>query len=173
MKTIADIFGGRSAEHDVSIITAHIPIIDSLLASGEYDVWPVYITKKGAWHADKAFNELSFFKQPEYEQKLGKPIDVSLSGGLCLKWPSAYLGIFGKSVKIDIVFPAMHGTYGEDGSLMGVLRMANVPFVGCYIFASAVAMDKVLTKQVIKAEGVAVVPDVWFTKSDWVKNQHE
>src|SRR3989344_3328346 len=67
----------------------------------------------------------------------------------------------------------MHGTYGEDGSLMGLLRMANVPFVGCDMFASAVAMDKVLTKQVCAAEGMPVVPYVWFTKQDWEKDQHD
>ena len=62
----------------------------------------------------------------------------------------------------------MHGTYGEDGSLMGLLRMAGVPFVGCDIFASAVAMDKVLTKQVVAAEGIPVTKYVWFTRAQWV-----
>ena len=66
----------------------------------------------------------------------------------------------------DVVFLALHGTYGEDGSLMGLLRMAGVPFVGCDIFASAVAMDKVLTKQVVAAEGMPVVPYVWFTRAE-------
>jgi len=64
----------------------------------------------------------------------------------------------------------MHGTYGEDGSLMGVLRMAGVPFVGCDLAGSAVAMDKVLTKQVLEAEKIAVVPYVWFTKDEWEKD---
>src|SRR3989344_2803430 len=67
----------------------------------------------------------------------------------------------------------MHGTYGEDGSLMGLLRMANVPFVGCDMAASAVAMDKVFTKQVCAAEGMPVVPYVWFTKQGWEKDQHD
>ena len=61
MKTIAVIFGGKSAEHDVSIITAHVPIIDSLLSSGKFDVWPIYITKQGVWYSDKAMNDLAFF----------------------------------------------------------------------------------------------------------------
>ena len=61
----------------------------------------------------------------------------------------------------------MHGTYGEDGSLMGVLRMANVPFVGCDLFASAAAMDKVITKQIVASDGIPVVPYVWFTKTQW------
>lgn len=167
MKTIAVIFGGKSAEHDVSIITAHTPIIDSLLASKEYEVWPIYITKEGTWYADKAMNDLKFFKQPEYEAQLKnmKQVSLSFEKGFELVWP----GLFPKRVKIDLVFPAMHGTYGEDGSLQGLLRMANVPFVGCDLFASAVAMDKVLTKQVLAAEGIPVVPYVWFTRAEWGK----
>ena len=65
----------------------------------------------------------------------------------------------------------MHGTYGEDGSLMGLLRMANVPFVGCDMAASAVAMDKAFTKQLLEHESVPVTPFVWFTKSEYEKNK--
>ena len=165
MKSIAVIFGGKSAEHDVSTITAHIPIIETLQASGQFDIWPVYISKQGAWYCDKVMNDLAFFKQIDYEARLTsmKQIDLSFKDGFSLVWP----GLMSKRQMIDIVFPSMHGTYGEDGSLMGLLRMANVPFAGCDIFGSAVAMDKVLTKQVLAAEGMPVVPYVWFTKSMW------
>lgn len=171
MRTIAVIFGGKSAEHDVSIITAHTPIIDSLTASGEYDVWPVYITKEGTWYSDKIMNDIAFFKQSDYEDRLKslKQVQLSFDDGLTLVWP----GVFGKKVKVDIAFPAMHGTYGEDGSLMGLLRMAGAPFVGCDIFASAVAMDKVLTKQVVATEGMPVVPYVWFTRAQWKQSAAE
>jgi D-alanine-D-alanine ligase len=81
-------------------------------------------------------------------------------------WP----GLISKSVRIDVVFPAMHGTYGEDGSLMGLLRMANVPFVGCDMTSSAVAMDKVLTKQILAEEGIPLAPSVWFTKQEWASD---
>ncbi len=164
-KTIAVIFGGRSAEHDVSIITAHMPIIQSLLASGQFDIWPIYIAKDGSWYADRAMNDLAYFKQGNLEDQLKKQKKVRLlfDKGLKIMWP----GITSKAVHIDVVFPALHGTFGEDGSLMGLLRMAGVPFAGCDLFASAVAMDKVLTKQVIAADGIPVVPYVWFTKNDW------
>lgn len=169
-KTIAVIFGGKSAEHDVSIITAHIPIIDSLIASGGFDVWPVYIAKDGSWYADKVMNDLAFFKQAGWEEKLTKQKKVQLlfDNGLKLVWS----GLTQKKISIDVVFPAMHGTYGEDGSLMGLLRMAGVPFVGCDIFASTVAMDKVLTKQVIAAELLPIVPYIWFTRREWMKDKH-
>ena len=166
MKTVAVIFGGRSAEHDVSIITAHIPIIESLQASGQFDIWPIYITKDGSWYCDKAMNDLAFFKDPEYEANLArqKKVELLFDNGLVIKWPGL---IGGKSVKIDIVFPSMHGTYGEDGSLMGLLRMANVPYVGCDIFTSAVAMDKVLTKQLFESEKISTPPYTWFTRGMW------
>ena len=165
MKTIAVIFGGRSAEHDVSIITAHIPVMQSLHAAGGFDVWPVYITKVGDWYADKAMNDFAFFKQSNYEDilKRKRKVRFLFDNGLKFIWP----GLLESKIKIDIVFPAMHGTYGEDGSLMGLLRMAKVPFVGCDMAASAVAMDKAFTKQVLQAEGVPVVPFVRCTKSDW------
>lgn len=169
MKTIAVIFGGKSVEHDVSIITAHIPIIDALLASQKFDVWSVYIAKDGSWYSSKKMNDLSFFKKPDFEEHLAreKKVQLSFDKGLSLVWP----GIISKAVKIDVVFPAMHGTFGEDGSLMGLLRMAGVPYVGCNMASSAVAMDKVLTKQVLQAERIPVVPFVWFTKKEWSENK--
>ncbi|MDO8481634.1 MAG: D-alanine--D-alanine ligase family protein [bacterium] len=165
MKTVAVIFGGRSVEHDVSIITAHTPIIDALLASGKFEVLPVYIAKDGSWYSNKAMNNLAYFKQSDFEARLAreKKLQLSFDKGFSLVW----LGIIPRSVHVDVVFPAMHGTFGEDGSLMGLLRMANVPFVGCDMTASAVAMDKVLTKQVLAQEGISVVPYVWFTSKEW------
>lgn len=165
-KTIAVVFGGRSAEHDVSIITAHTPIISSLLAAGAFNVVPVYINKDGSWYSDSAMNELSYFTQGDLEEKLKKLAKVrfAFEDGLKLIVPGT---IFPKTIPIDVVFPAMHGTFGEDGSLMGLLRMAGVPFVGCDLAASAVAMDKALAKQVVAAEKIPVVPFVWFTKHEW------
>jgi D-alanine-D-alanine ligase len=170
-RNIAVFFGGRSAEHDVSIITAHTPIIESLLATDVFEVWPVYIAKDGSWYSDQKMNDLAYFKQDDLEAILAKQkkVQILFDNGLHIIWP----GLIQKTTKIDVAFTAMHGTYGEDGSLMGVLRMADIPFVGCDLFASAVAMDKVLTKQVISAVGVPVVPYVWFTKSDWEKNKED
>ena len=89
MKSIAVIFGGKSAEHDVSIITAHTPIIDTLEASGKFDVWPIYITKEGKWYCDKRMNDLSFFKNPAYvdELKSWKTVDISVNDGFTIIWP--------------------------------------------------------------------------------------
>lgn len=169
-KTIAVIFGGQTVEHDVSIITAHIPIIQSLLITGQFNVQPIYISKDGLWYSDQKMNDLNFFKQPDFEESLKKikKLQILFNHGLKLVLP----GWRSKVIKIDIVFPAMHGTFGEDGSLMGFLRMANVPFVGCDLFASAIAMDKVLTKQILSTENIPVTPYIWFTKIDWENNKN-
>ncbi len=164
-KKIAVIFGGRSAEHDVSIITAYTPIINSLIAAGSYDIYPIYIAKDNSWYSTPEMSKIDFFKG-DYEKRLGKKLKLSFDNGLNIIWP----GIVEKKIKIDVVFPAMHGTYGEDGSLMGILRMADVAFVGCDMSSSAVAMDKVFTKQVLSVEGIPVVPYVWFSKGDKVKD---
>jgi len=170
-KTIAVIFGGRSAEHDVSIITAHVPIIQSLLATGQFEVVPIYIAKDGSWYSEDAMNDIAYFKQPDFEERTrrNKKLQLSFDNGFKIIRP----GFPSKTISADIVFPSMHGTFGEDGSLSGLLRMANVPFVGCGLFASAVAMDKALTKQVVAAEGIPVVPYVWFTRNDWERNKSE
>jgi D-alanine-D-alanine ligase len=167
-KTVAVIFGGRSAEHDVSIITAYVPIIQALNASGEYHPIPVYITTDGAWYSDPAMADLGFFKRPDVADYLAtkRQVQLSFENGFHLIWPG---GLRPKRRRIDVVFPSMHGTFGEDGSLMGLLRMAGVPYVGCTLEASAIAMDKVLTKLATEPLGIPSVPYVWFTAHDWAR----
>lgn len=166
---IAVIFGGQSAEHDVSIITAHIPIMQALQASNQFEIYPIYIAKDGSWYSTKEMIDLNYFKQKNLAEVISKEkkLQLKFDNGLHIIWPGLRL----KSIKIDLVFPALHGTNGEDGSLMGLLRMANVPFVGCDLFASALAMDKVLTKQVISTQNIPVVPYTWFTNADWFENK--
>lgn len=157
MKTVAVIFGGRSTEHDVSIITALASVIKPLELSKQYKVEPVYIAKNGAWHWDDKLKDIELFSSGKIQDFLHKnqPASVQFDGGMTLIKAS---GIAGRKTvrKIDIAFPAMHGTYGEDGSLMGLLRMANIPFVGCDMDSSVLAMDKVLAKQAAEANGIPV-----------------
>lgn len=162
-KTVAVIFGGRSVEHDVSIITAYNPIIPSLKLTEKFNVLPIYISKDGSWFSEKSMNNIDFFKQGDFEKKLKSKIRLSFDGGLTIIWP----GLKNKKTKVDLVFPAMHGTFGEDGSLMGLIRMANVPFVGCDISSSVISMDKVLTKQILSISGISTVPYIYFTNKEW------
>lgn len=158
METIAVIFGGRSAEHDVSIVTAIASIITPLQLTGKYHVEAVYIAKDGSWHWADELKEISLYSSGKIDDFCAKdkPVSLQLDGGLRLV---KQLGVGRKKEqRIDIVFPAMHGTYGEDGALMGLLDMANIPYVGCGVAASALAMDKVLAKEVAAQNDIPVTP---------------
>ncbi|MSR68707.1 D-alanine--D-alanine ligase, partial [Candidatus Saccharibacteria bacterium] len=140
MKTIAVIFGGRSTEHDVSIVTALASIIKPLEASGQYQVEPVYIAKNGSWYWDTRLKDIALYQSGEIDEFIKNAAKVSLQfdDGLVLVKSSQFAGRK-KYLKIDVVFPALHGTHGEDGELMGLLQMAAVPFVGCTMEASVIA----------------------------------
>ena len=167
METIAVIFGGRSAEHDVSIVTALASVIKPLELTKKFRVEAVYIAKNGAWYWDEKLKDINLFTSGNIQDFLhrSQPASVQFDGGMKLIKAS---GIAGRKQvrKIDIAFPAMHGTYGEDGSLMGLLEMAGIPYVGCGVSASAIAMDKVLAKEVAVANSIPVSKFLAFTKTD-------
>ncbi len=167
MESIAVIFGGRSAEHDVSIVTALSSIIKPLELTKKYRVEAVYIAKNGAWYWDDKLKDIRLFSSGEIQDYLHRvqPASVQFDGGLTLVKAS---GIAGRkqSCKIDLVFPSMHGTYGEDGALMGLLDMAGIAYVGCGVSAGAIAMDKVLSKQVAVANNIPVSKFLVYTKTD-------
>ena len=166
METVAVIFGGRSAEHDVSIVTALASIIKPLELTKKYRVEAVYIAKDGSWYWDEKLKDIKLFTSGGIQDYLHRtqPASVQFDGGMTLIKAS---GIAGRkqSRKINVVFPAMHGTYGEDGALMGLLDMAGVPYVGCGLAAAAIAMDKVLAKQVAVANDIPVSKFLAFTKA--------
>jgi D-alanine-D-alanine ligase len=165
MKTIAVIFGGRSAEHDVSIVTAIASIIKPLELSRKYRVEAVYIAKNGAWFWDDALKRIELFSSGDIERFVARtqPASVQFDGGFTLVKAS---GLAGRKQqrKIDVVFPAMHGTYGEDGALMGMLDMANVPYVGCGLEASVLAMNKALAKIIIEAHELPTAKFQFFDR---------
>jgi D-alanine-D-alanine ligase len=167
MKTIAVIFGGQSTEHDVSIITALSSVIKPLELTGEYTVEPIYIAKDGSWYWDEKLKEISLFSSGEIDNfiRQAPKLHLLFDDGLTVVKSSKFAGRK-QYKKIDVVFPAMHGTHGEDGELMGILEMAGVPYVGCGVTASAIAMDKVLAKQVTQSYGIATTPWIWFESDD-------
>jgi D-alanine-D-alanine ligase len=164
--TVGVFFGGRSPEHDVSIVTGEL-IISGLKKLG-YPVVPVYIGQNGEWHVGEKLGELKFFSAGDYRDKL-KGLDAlsfdleSSRGKIVMKSK----GWGGKTSSIDIAFPAMHGQYGEDGTLQGLFEMLNVPYVGCDVSSSALAMDKVLTKLMYRAEGIPTTAFVSLSASEW------
>lgn len=166
MKTVAVIFGGQSTEHDVSIVTALASVIKPLELTKQYKVEAVYIAKNGSWFWDEKLKDIKLYQSGEIEEFMRRAPKVHLlfDNGLTLVKSSQFAGRK-MYKKIDVVFPAMHGTHGEDGELMGLLEIANVPYVGCDFRASTVAMDKVLAKQVTESAGIASPPWAWLHAS--------
>ncbi len=166
METVAVIFGGRSTEHDISIVTALANVIKPLELTKKYKVEAVYIAKDGTWYWDEKLKDIQLFTSDKIQDFLHRtqPASVQFDGGMTLIKAS---GIAGRKQqrKIDVVFPAMHGTYGEDGSLMGLLEMAGVPYVGCSVAAATIAMDKVLAKQVAAANNLPTTKFLYYSKT--------
>lgn len=165
--TIAVVFGSRSTEHDISVLTAISSVIKPLELAQKYTVLPVYITKDGRWFAGSKFANIATY-QTDMEAILAKHSPVSLTfdknGGLQLTEAKRFKP---QSWNIDVVFPATHGTHGEDGELMAICEMANVPYVGCDVESSVIAMDKVLAKQVVLATGITTPKYVAFSKQSY------
>jgi D-alanine-D-alanine ligase len=168
MKNIGVFFGGKNPEHDVSIITGQL-IISGLLKLG-YQVTPIYIDIAGVWYTGNALKNLKFFTSHSSLQGLNRlQIDLEASQG---KLVLRKKGFFSETLTIDVAFPALHGQYGEDGTIQGLFEMIDVPYVGCGVAASALAMDKVLTKQIYLAEGIPSAKFIFFMKQEW-ENERE
>lgn len=167
--TVAVVFGSRSTEHDISILTALASVIKPLQLSQKYHVIPVYITKDGKWYADRELADIKLYQSGRLDNFLAKkkPLALQFNNGLTLIEGT---GFRSKAHKIDVVFPATHGTHGEDGELMAICEMANVPYVGCDVISSVVAMDKVLAKQVADANSILTSPFVAFYKTEYEAN---
>jgi D-alanine-D-alanine ligase len=150
------VFGGRSVEHDVSIVTAH-QVMDVL--STTHEVVPVYITREGRWLTGSGLFDLDVYKRKRWDEvgEEGFVPPIAGYGGLML--PGGRLR-GPRRVELDVVIPAIHGTYGEDGTLQGLLELADVPFVGSATTGSAVGMDKVAMKASFAAAGLPTVAHV-------------
>jgi len=166
---IAVIFGGQSDEHDVSLRSAQT--IMSGLDPERYEVVPVGITREGRWLAagdpmTTLTDASPMFHLGAGEQK-GTPSErdaplVVVEGGSSV--PT------GLSESVDVVFPALHGPMGEDGTIQGFLEMAGIPFVGSGVLGSAVAMDKAVTKNLLAQAGLPQVPWVQVQRRDWERD---
>ena len=152
---IAVIYGGRSGEHEISLISASA-IVRGM--SKENKVVLIGITKAGKWYVqeDSEYQRICADEKATLTIKEDEAKAVSLIPGA--KKDAFVAG--GKSLNIDVVFPALHGTYVEDGTIQGLFEMADVPYVGCTHISSAITMDKEKTKMIWQAAGLPVVPYV-------------
>ncbi len=145
-KTVAVIFGGQSSEHDVSCVSA-ATVLDNI-DKEKYDVILIGITKKGEW---KLVEDRMLLKDNEWEKGTVTAIispEQTKGSVLVIKDGKA------EYRKVDVVIPALHGLYGEDGTIQGLFELAGIPYVGCGVLASAVSMDKLYTKQIVKHLGI-------------------
>ncbi len=167
------IFGGRSGEHEVSIRSARA--IVEAIDRKKFDVVPIAITTEGKWlapaHSAKLLPASAHSLLPAKTHTATSDIallgDPSHKGLISLEGDAQTLS----GEKLDVVFPALHGPFGEDGTLQGLLEMADVPYVGCGVLASATGMDKVAMKSLFVQAGLPICKYLWLLRSQWRANQ--
>ncbi|GMT42833.1 MAG: D-alanine--D-alanine ligase [bacterium] len=172
-KRIGLIFGGVSPEHEISIIT--FDQVFKNINREKYDPVPIYITPDGDWVCDDRLKDVTRYSEiftgsksdlRRFNRKILPPYPLRHETG----------GFFKKmlddKIEIDVAFPLVHGSGGEDGSLQGLLELADIPYVGAGIGASAVGMDKILQKQILASAGLPLVHFTSYLKSR-IESEHE
>ncbi len=169
---VAVVFGGRSTEHQISCVSAGSVL--RALDPEEFEVVPVGITPEGRWvltDADPARLAITDGRLPSVDEE-GAPLvwTADPSRELSIHEPGHVPEVLGE---VDVVFPLLHGPYGEDGTVQGLLELAGVPYVGSGVLASAAAMDKAVTKTLVAAAGIQQSPYVVITDRDWTFDREE
>src|SRR5229473_3342875 len=165
------VFGGRPGEHEETLASATSVMAN--LDKEKYDVVPIGITKEGSWLLGVAPPQLLSAEQSaSHEEGLERSTAVTLTGDPSLRRlipvrGSEQLGVEGA---LDVVFPVLHGTYGEDGALQGLLEMANVPYVGCGVLGSALGMDKEKMKMLFSTVGLPVADYLVYRRNEWERS---
>lgn len=161
-KNIMVIFGGKSTEHDISILSS-LQAIDAF-DKKKYEIYPVYITKQSQWLYGKKLKKIDTFRNFNYKN-LKQVAILPCSDMLFIKK-------FGKYVpfkKIDCAFIIMHGMNGEDGSLQGLMELSNIPYSSCGVLASSVGLDKIVQKKLFESLHIPVVPYLTLSKIEYEK----
>ncbi len=169
---IGVVYGGRSGEHEISLRSARSVI--EAIDRKKYDVVPIAISKEGKWlGAAEAVKLLPAQTQGFVPERITSNAsrDVAIigdpthSGLVALEADSQPAS----SQPLDVIFPVLHGTYGEDGTLQGLLEMAGIPYVGCGVLASSCGMDKVAMKSLFKDAGLPICKYTWFLRREWTQ----
>lgn len=166
---IGVMFGGRSVEHEVSIITG-LQVIENIDKS-KYEAIPIYVSKEGDWYTGKELLEIKNYNNiKELLSNARKVLLPPIPGLAQLFFYPFKMGLFKKeieSLRVDVIFPAFHGMHGEDGTVQGLFKLANIPFVGCGVMASSVGMDKIIMKDIFKANSIPTVNYTWFLRKEY------
>ena len=169
------LFGSRSCEREVAIISA-VQLMNHVDPE-KYDVIPVYISEQGMWYTGDALRKIETYKNFNPDGKGIEQVHLDItagSGALLATRPGK--GLFGKpeqvvAARVEVFVVVMHGLNGEDGTLQGMLELANVPYTSTGVAGSAVGMDKIMMKQFFRGADLPILPDSWYTRSMWEKDR--
>ncbi len=173
MKTrIGVLFGGRSTEHEISVISASQAM--AAIDRDSYDVTPIYITKEGCWYCGEALLDLKAYRDTASLIKKCEEVYMQPNHG-DFNLYRCHKPMFGSNVfaTLDVMIPVLHGANGEDGTIEGLLDLIGIPYAGCDVLASANGMDKITMKMILRESGVPVVDYVWFTDKEWSRKRDE
>jgi D-alanine-D-alanine ligase len=161
-RRVAVLFGGRSAEHEISCISARF-VIDAL-DPGRTEVVPIGISRDGRWHRMSGPPALpaETGRMPEVGDGSGTTVELAGEAG-----SSELVAADGAREPIDVVFPVLHGPFGEDGTVQGLLELAGVPYVGAGVLGSAVGIDKDVQKRLFLQAGLPVGPFETVHEKGW------
>src|SRR5437773_6184095 len=183
------LFGGRSGEHEVSLLSAASVL--GAIDKSKYEVVPIGITKEGRWLTSAEAEKLLNGKTPEHEARhlragdpettpaaavlaageaVVVPPEPKKSGGSLAPFqtdPTLTRRASDRAINVDIIFPVLHGTFGEDGTIQGLLELADIPYVGAGVLGSAAGMDKDIMKSLFRAAGLPIVKHVTVLRGDW------
>lgn len=163
------IFGGKTVEHEVSIISAVQAM--GFMNEEKYEIIPIYIDKDRIWYTGKMLKEIDIYKDFDTLKHYAKRCVLFKKGD---HFYLQSLGFFKRIITdIDIAFPIVHGNNAEDGSLAGYLETIGIPYVGPKILGAAMGQDKVVMKQVMKEEGLPVVPYTWFYDTEYLNYKED
>ncbi len=168
------IFGSRSCEREVAIISA-VQLMNAVNTE-KYDVIPVYIDEKGVWYTGSALRKIETFQHfnPDMAGVEQVTLDMAAgSGALLTERPGK--GLFGHPTRVmvarlEVCVIVMHGLHGEDGTLQGMLELADLPYTSTGVAGSAIGMDKIMMKQFFRGADLPVLPGTWYTRSMWEKD---
>jgi D-alanine-D-alanine ligase len=161
-KNIAILYGGKSGEHEVSCTSAKSVVNN--IDTNKYDVLLIGIAKNGTWFLQDEIDTVNVSSLKIKTELDHQVVMIPGAGKDCFMLND------GTSLSVDVVFPVLHGTYGEDGAVQGLLEMADIPYVGCDVLGSSINMDKDIAKILWRNAGIPVVPHVLVRTIDWEKS---
>lgn len=161
--TVGLVYGGKSGEHEVSLQTAFA--VMNAFDYAKYEIVPFYISKQGLWKVGELlaapYSGIEQLKLAEASEDMGAALNMVFSQ------------LSGAEKAVDVMFPLLHGTYGEDGTIQGLFEMANIPYIGAGVLASSAGMDKVVMKKLFAEAGLDQCEYCYFNVSTWKNRSHE